>query len=502
MMMTSKKEKELRIEEKKNWFLARLEEQFKDFGDTKPLEQQIREASERSGLAEDDIKVMKDVMATSLCQEGGMLLKLHIGRCRFEKRPDAQMNGLNLDKSKELAEHMERYAQLGKRLIIDEEYNSILNSLEQKARKVFYDLSTPAVGEYRFVPNELIPDLRRQLDELKEHYFGVLEVIHRRYDDVLEEAVQNYRAAAPELYRVYMQDPHAVVTEEWVENFERFVRESFPKREDILRKAYFNLEWEFVPETNFLAQMRTKEEAVRQKIVNIKAELELEEQKLTEAKRMQDEKERIRRELMAEEKRQRLAVLQAQEAELKRIASEKTSEMSKRMDQLVGNVVGHLYSMIEEGVIAVKDSIAKRGLLPVSHGQQIARLVERVRALNPNNQEILDQIAELEQLIPADAGSSTNPDQVVKALNEIADYNRSVLAMLGQAPERRRRAAGPVEPPKGSTTTRVRRQRNKTETAPPQVSQAPTRTRRQRQDTTGFSLLSIWGEDAGKKEAV
>lgn len=319
-------------------------------------------------LGEDGSKVKeKHIQWAAMMVKRGVIVDLHIGRTRFERKMTKEDLGLDDVSDMEFESFMAEHYQLGTKLLIPKRVLLLFNRIENRARANLerHSFSSP-YGH--FVPVTAYSQWKKRNEDLKAEYEKEKEQLKKDIPALTKEVVEKYRTAAAKIYeRTTKSKPLEKFTEDFIENLEGQI----PDADDVSNTFYFTEDIYYVP-----LPTEVEEEFLKAEVLRREASAE---QAKTQA---EFEKARL-------------------EVEMHRDTVAKIMENKrKKIDSLMDSVSGELRGAIFTTLKDVLESIKSKSVLTCSSVKSLRGLVERTRMMNFMGDDDIEQaLGKIEEIL-------------------------------------------------------------------------------------------------------
>lgn len=302
-------------------------------------------------IDEDESKIQtKNVDWVKAIIEKGVIVDLHIGRTRFERKMTSADLGLDIDDSN-FQNFVTQYLDLGSKMLAPKKVLSKFDSIESRARANLYRhaFDTP-YG--LFVPFTAYNDWKKENTTNREDYFQALKELEDGYASMVLDILAEYRDAAVKLYeRTDKSKSLSVFTETLVKNIESQI----PSLESVVESFYYGEDIYYVPIPTELA-----EENLKMAIMNKEASIKQAES-IAEVERIKSE-------------------TQMHKDVLQKLKETKTSKIDGMLDSISNQLSSAIYGSLAD----VLNSIKKNSKLNQASEKKLRDLVTRTKMMNFN----------------------------------------------------------------------------------------------------------------------
>ncbi|MGQ9512869.1 DUF3150 domain-containing protein [Thermodesulfitimonas sp.] len=256
-----------------------------------------------------------------------------------------------------------------------------LDKLDRAARRVVEKCGFQTAYGW-FVPYRNFREMKQEFDVLKAQYFALRDEILERYEELKRDAREAYAAAAREAYRLLQRDFAAEAPEDFVARFVEAASAALPSPERVRDSFYMEMDVAFVPLTSFLAAEEAQRRLIKQREELLERELRLLEQELAAKERLQAEEEALQKQILRERCEAELLKARRERELMEEAHREAIEAFRRQIDEFLGDVVGRVYGIVYEAVLAVRERLARRGELRAADGRRLISVAERAQALN------------------------------------------------------------------------------------------------------------------------
>lgn len=411
----------------KDEFVARVNQEFGGIEDWEKMQAEVM-----AKTGGDHVYIKKDAIATRLAREG-YLVSVHIGRTRFMTKLQPQDIGLDPD-DPEQKEFVSAYLNLGQKLLIPAETLKKLDRIESRIRRAIDDKYGIPTVLGSFVPYKNWEPMRAEIEKARQEYLAIRDEIIARYDDIKSATRKAYRLFAVEVCRLLRKDPQYNPTEEETDRFVRAAMNAFPSQEQVRDSFYVRVNVGIVQATAFLAEQEARLKLVEEREKFFRQELELIERQLTEADRVQRERER--QQLLLERERVQTQIKQEKmkQKAIEEAIAQARAEYLPQVEQVFADLSGAVQGIVYDTLTRVTEALKTNGSLRPADSKSLACLVEKVRLLMiEESPEVEGWLARIEAILNTPA-PKRDPASVKYALDGVRAEAAKVILSLGRAP--------------------------------------------------------------------
>lgn len=369
--------------------------------------------------------------------QDGVLVRLHIRRCRFSTRLVLEDIGVRVDDDN-VREKLSKWLVLGEKRLLPMEYMKALSRIESSARYALKERSfRTELGA--FIPSSAYIGWRDITDNLKTQYEALRDDIIANHRSLTRQVLAQYEEIAADTYQRLRGTHPELVTEtqdQFVTNYCNRINSQIPSADRI--RDTFDFKYLLI---DGLSQLETTpvESTVQQ---GSDAHVQEEFAATVDVARSQVQQREWQRSVMEQDLR-----MHAQE------------RVSTALDSFLSSVVSQLRNLTYDVACDVLSTLQRRGGESLAHQsiRQLNNLLTQVRALNfygdTEMERMMDQIQGIVEQSPEQRQRSIT--DIRRTLRAIATVTRSTLLDLEEEPRVAREIAIPDLP----TETSVRQAR-------------------------------------------
>lgn len=323
-------------------------------------------------LGEQEIKIKsKNIDWASDVLRNGVIIALHIGRSRFERKITKDDLGININDA-DFQKVLSEYYMLGSKLLVPKKAMQVFERLESRGRNNLYlhSFDTPWG---RFVPYTAYQSWKEDNEKHKEEYMKEADLLAENLCVLNGETLAGYRTAAETFHeRTDKSVPLNVFVESFIEN----IKKQLPVKNDVQYTFYYKEDIYYIPLPS----------AVEEE--NLKAAV-LKKERLAEDAKTEVELKKIR-----------------MEVQMHRDCVEKMMQSKKeKVDGVLDSISKELKGAIFETLKDVLEGLKDKKTLPVPTVKRMRGFVERTRMMNfLLDADVEAALLEIEAMIESKSG--------------------------------------------------------------------------------------------------
>ncbi len=351
----------------------------------------------------------------------GVLIQLHIRRCRFSTRLTLEDIGVKVDDDS-VREKLSKWLVLGEKRLLPVVYMKALGRIESSARYALKERSfRTELGA--FVPSSAYIGWRESTEELKKRYLALRDDIIANHRALTRQVLTEYEVIAADTYQRLRSTHPAVLTEsqeQFVITYSNRITSQIPSPQRI--RDTFDFTYLLI---DSLSQLGPQQEGQQNTQVQI------------DQARTQVQQREWQRQVLDQDLR-----LHA------------TERVHAALDSFLSQIVGQLRSLTYTVACDVLGTLQRRGEGGIAHQsvRQLSNLLTQVRELNFYGDSEMERMMQQVQAIVEQSTEERqhHSDDIARTLRAIATVTRTTLLDLEKEPKSARAIAISDQPTEAS----------------------------------------------------